>query len=454
MAKQITLEEIQSLDHSKLSNMLYEMIDTNEELYDRLEKMMLSSNPKELVKSIKKDISSIKRGRKFIRYDASFHLSKQIWAIVENIESFLYMEGHSVEAAALLKELMLTDTKVYDRTDDSAGVVSDAYEYAAEVWGKCSVDMDEDVIYSDIQELLVSDDYGVREILSDELPGTVLEKIYNEYYATFDRYLDDEGYGEYKAMSILHKCAHLMQSPKHYIKASMLKSKKLDDGELLDIAKEYKYIDDVSNVIATLEKIEYLPRHKLGTLFEMKIWAYDKQGNVTDKVAAYKEFYEKTKEADVLLKYLELLEDETLKLQEKEKALKEVQEYDFAQAIRFYKTLNEKELCAKYIVDKENELKTSSLHTAELKALLKWLRNDHPQETILLLRDLCESSLATKQSKYYGSSIWALGEMLNIEEENDTLSWGIEENSEYIDRLLKEHKQKRRFIEMFHSEFE
>jgi len=33
MAKQITLEEIQFLDHSKLSNMLYEMIDTNEELY-------------------------------------------------------------------------------------------------------------------------------------------------------------------------------------------------------------------------------------------------------------------------------------------------------------------------------------------------------------------------------------------------------------------------------------
>jgi hypothetical protein len=38
MAKQITLEEIQSLDHSKLSNMLYEMIDANEELYNRLEK--------------------------------------------------------------------------------------------------------------------------------------------------------------------------------------------------------------------------------------------------------------------------------------------------------------------------------------------------------------------------------------------------------------------------------
>lgn len=454
MAKQITLEEIQSLDHSKLSNLLYEMLDTNEALYDRLEKMILSTNPKELVKSIKKDISSIKRGRKFIRYGASFQLAKQIRAIVENIEHFLYMEGHSIEAAKLLKELMLTDTKVYDRTDDSAGVVSDAYKYAAEVWGKCSVDMDEDVIYSDIQALLVSDDYGVREILSDALPRTVLEKIYNEYYAVFDTYLEDEGYGEYKVMSILHKCAHLMQSPKHYIKASMLKSEKLDDAELLDIAKEYQYIDDVPNVIATLEKIEYLPRHKLHTLFEMKIWAYDKQGNATDKAAAYKAFYEKTKEADVLVKYLELLEDEALKLQEKEKALKEVHEYEFAQAIRFYKTLNEKELCAKYIVDKQNELETSMLHTAELKALLKWLRDDYSQETILLLRDLCESVLATSQSKYYGSAIWALGEMLNIEEENDTLSWSIEENSTYIDRLLKKHKQKRRFMEMFHSEFE
>ena len=38
MAKQITLEEIEALEHKKLASMLYGMIDTNNILYDKLEK--------------------------------------------------------------------------------------------------------------------------------------------------------------------------------------------------------------------------------------------------------------------------------------------------------------------------------------------------------------------------------------------------------------------------------
>lgn len=454
MAKQITLDEIRTLDHDRLCDVLYGMIDTNHELYDKLEKMILASDPHELAKQIKKEIKSLQGRRKFIPYKSSFALSKEIWAIVENIEAFLILNGHGITASALLKMLILTDTSVYGRVDDSVGAVGDAYRYAEETWVKTIGYMEDDAIYDEVIELLITDEYGCREVLSETLPMSVLEKIFDSYYDAFDSYLDEEGYKEYMAMSILHRCAHYMKSPEHYIKASMLKSDTLDDMELLDIAKEYQHADDAKNVIVTLDQIESLPRHKLGELFEMKIWAYDRQGNNTDKASVYKEFYEKTKESGVLLKYLEHIEDETLKVDVREKALVEVETYDFAEAIRFYKALEEKALCASYVADRQQELKTSSLHTPELKALLQWLRDDYPQETILLLRDLCESSLATKQSKYYSSSIWAIGEMLNIEKENDTLSWSIEENSEYIDRLLDIHKQKRRFLEMFHAEFE
>jgi len=453
MAKQITLEEIQALEHNVLCDVLYGMIDTNHDLYDKLEKMILSSNTHAFVKQMKKEIKSLERRRKFIEYKKSFALSKEIWAMVENIETFLLHRGHDILSSELLKMLMLTDASVYERTDDSAGAVGDAYRYAEEAWVESIAYMDNDGLYDEVIEMLLTDEYGCRDILSETLPEEVLERVFDTYYDTFDDVLSDEGYGEYEVMGILHKCAHYMGSPEHYKRASLLKSDTLDDVELLDIAKEYRYIDDAKNVLEVLSSIDSLPRHKLSELFEMKIWAFDKQGNNTDKAAVYKEFYEKTKEVGVLLKYLEHLEDGVLKEKVRHKALDEVETYNFEEAMRFYKALDEKSLCASYIDSKIDELRTSALYTKELKSLLEWLREQYPQETILLLRDLCESSLATKQSKYYGSSIWALKEMLNIEEENDILSWHIEENSEYIDKLLVEHKNKRAFISLYGDTF-
>jgi len=454
MAKQIILEEIKALEHNTLCDVLYGMIDTNHELYDKLEKMILSSDTHAFIKQMKKEIKSLERRRKFIEYKKSFALSKEIWAMVENIETFLLHQGEDIVASELLKMLMLTDTSIYERTDDSAGAVGDAYRYAEETWVESIAYLNSDSLYNEVMNLLLTDEYGCRDILSETLPKEVLERVFDTYYDTFDDALRDEGYREYEVMGILHKCAHYMGSPEHYKKASLLKSDTLDDTELLAIAKEYRHIDDVENVLKSLSSIDSLPRRQLSEFFEMKIWVFDKQENNTDKVGAYKEFYEKTKEVGVLLKYLEHLEDGELKEKVRYKALDEVTRYSFVEAIHFYRALDEKELCANYIDSNTDELRTSSLHTKELQSLLKWLRNDYPQETILLLRDVCESSLETKQSKYYGSSIWALKEMLNIEEENDTLAWDIEENSEYITRLLKEHKQKRKFMEMFHDEFE
>ena len=453
MVKEITLEEIKALNHDTLCDVLYEMIDTNHELYDKLEKMILSSDKDAFFKQMKKEIKSLAKRRKFITYHESFALSKEIWAMVENIETFLLHQGHNILASELLKMLILTDINVYERTDDSAGVVGDAYRYAEKTWVECVGYMDSEMLYDEVMRLLLADEYGYREVLSATLPKQVLQKVFDTFYERFDDTLDDEGYKKYEIINILHKCAHYMGSPEHYKKASLLKSPVLDVSELLAIAQEYRYINDVDNVIDILGQIDTLPRHRLSELFEIKIWVFDKRGNNTDKAAVYKEFYEKTKEVGVLLKYLEHLDDGGLKEQEKQKVIEEAKNFSFEEAIRFYKALDAKEVCADYIANNTHGLRTSSLYTKELKALLAWLRDDYPQETILLLRDLAESSLATKKSKYYGSSIWALQEMINIEEENNTLSWLIEENSEYIDRLLKKHKNKRAFIALYEETF-
>jgi hypothetical protein len=114
--KKITLKEIEALDCKKVASLLYDMLDGNKELYGKLDKLILSANPKELIKAIKKDIASIKRGSKFIDYYNAFEFSKKIQNIVDDI--LLMIEDKEV-AVKLFKELILTDSKVYLRSDDS-----------------------------------------------------------------------------------------------------------------------------------------------------------------------------------------------------------------------------------------------------------------------------------------------------------------------------------------------
>ena len=56
MAKEITLKEIEALNHKALSVMLHTMSQKNQEIHAKLEKLLLSANPKELVKVIKKTL--------------------------------------------------------------------------------------------------------------------------------------------------------------------------------------------------------------------------------------------------------------------------------------------------------------------------------------------------------------------------------------------------------------
>ena len=103
--KIIKLEEIRTLSHETLSVMLYAMSQKDQEIHAKLEKLLLSANPKELVKSIKKDIASIKRGRKFIEYRMSFEFAQKIQSIVDDISS---MVEDKKAASKLYKELILT----------------------------------------------------------------------------------------------------------------------------------------------------------------------------------------------------------------------------------------------------------------------------------------------------------------------------------------------------------
>jgi len=444
----ITLDNIKSISHDVLADLVYTQIDNNNVLYEKVEKLLLKNDLKALIKSIKKDIVSIRRGRKFIGYYEAFDFAEKVENIVDDI--LIMVEDEKV-ASELFKELILTDSKVYLRSDDSAGAIQMSYARAEDGWAECLGVLNDEDIYADIMEMLVCEGFGVRSVFSEKVPQKVLEKIYDEFYVKCEN-KQDESYDSFDDIHVLEVCAHYLKKPELYIKAFTLSHREMNDRYMIDFAKEYRYADDAQGTIDTLAKMKVIDRYSAKDFYEIQVWAYEALKQPMNVTLAYKNWYQKTKSPEILKIYLLRLEG-VMQQQVKEEALKDAQHLSFAEAIYFFQSLDEGELAATYIWEHQGAIETEYMYANELKKIANWLKKDHPQEAILLYRDSCEKALKTSQSKNYPSAIKALKECLKIEKENDTLSWEIEENMLYFEKLINTHKRKPKFVELFFKAF-
>lgn len=418
--KELALEKIKNISHDDLSVLVHEQSRIDEDFYKKAEKLTLKGDQKMLIKSIQKDISSIRKGRKFISYYESFDFARRIGNIVDDIRT---MVKDKKEAAGLFKDLILTDSKVFLRSDDSAGAIQESYHRAEDGWMECLEVMSDEEIYADIMEMLVCEGFGVRSIFSEKVPQSVLQKLYDELYQK----CKIKSRSSFDEMQVMRLCAHYLKRPELYIEASKLNKRVPSDMELLDFAKEYMYADDAQGVLHTLKRIQTVDKYKADEFYELQVWAYEALGRKMDVTLAYKNWYIKTKSPSVLKEYLSRLEG-VMKQQVREEALSDAQQLSFREAMHFFKSLGEAALAAAYIMKHQNDLETQYMYTNEFDEVTSWLKERYPQETILLYRDSCEKTLKTAQSKYYPWAIRALQKCVKIESSNDTASWSIEPN--------------------------
>ncbi len=444
----ITLEKIKSISHDILADLVYAQIDSNHVLYEKVEKTLLKSDPKALVKSIKKDIGSIRRGRKFIDYHEAFDFADKVQNIVDDI---LMMVDDEKVASTLIKELILTDSNVYLRSDDSAGVIQISYGNAEGAWTGYLGMLSDEEIYADIIEMLVCEGFGVRSVFSDKIPKNVLEKIYDEFYAKCEG-RNGETYDNFDDIHVLHLCSHFLKKPELYIKASQFNGREIQESDFLDYAQEYKYAEDAQGVIDTLGQIKFVDEYKANNFYELQVWAYEVLKQSMNITLAYKNWYSKTKSPKVLKSYLSRL-DGVMKKQVREEALSEAKKRSFSDAMQFFHSLDEAELASEYIWEHQQNLETQYMFADGLKKMTTWLQDGYPQEAILLYRDSCEKALKTSQSKYYPSAIKSLKQCVKLEASNDTLSWQIEDNLLYMEKLLDKHKRKPKFVQLFFKAF-
>ncbi len=442
----VTLEEIKKISYDDLAFLVYKQSKIDKDFCKNVEKLTLKGDQKMLIKSIQKDISSIRRGRKFIGYYEAFEYARKIGSIVDDIHMLV---KDKQEAARLFKALILTDSKVFLRSDDSAGVIQESYHRAEDGWMECLEVMSDEEIHADIMEMLVCEGFGVRSIFSEKVPQNVLQKIYDEFYQRCKK----ESSCSFDDLQVMRLCAHYLKQPELYINASKLDKSTLNTTDLLNFAKEYRYADDAQGVLDMLKQVQEINKYNANEFYELQVWAYDMLKKEADATTAYKHWYEKTKSPSVLQAYLSRLEGATREKVRKE-ALKEAQQLSFGEALHFFRSMDEAALAAAYVMEHKHALETEYMYGGGFDKIVSWLQGDYPQEAILLYRDSCEKTLQKGQSKYYPWAIRALKKCVEIEKVNDTTAWSIEKNSSYMKQLLKKHERKRRFVELFFQSFD
>ncbi|TVO71203.1 DUF6880 family protein [Sedimenticola selenatireducens] len=159
-------EKLAHIEADTLRDFILDIYLCYPELSDKIEALTLVNDPAALSKVLRKRIASLKRGRRFIEYRASFDFARELEVVPSDIESVLL--GRSPEHAFdLVDRFLATAESVLNRVDDSGGAVGEVYRHAVLLWltaAKGCRDANVDWLER-IYKLDQQDDYGVLDLL-------------------------------------------------------------------------------------------------------------------------------------------------------------------------------------------------------------------------------------------------------------------------------------------------
>lgn len=122
-------QKLAEIDDATLRDFILDLYLHYPELSDKIEALVLFNDPAALAKALGKRIQSLRRGRRFIDYRASFDFSRELDALLADIESGLLALSPK-HAFELVDRFLATAESVLNRVDDSSGSVGQVYRDA------------------------------------------------------------------------------------------------------------------------------------------------------------------------------------------------------------------------------------------------------------------------------------------------------------------------------------
>ncbi|WP_457670752.1 DUF6880 family protein [Thiolapillus sp.] len=159
-------EKLADIDADTLRDFIFGLYLQYPELSNKIEALTLANDPVVLTRVLRKRIASLKRGRRFIDYRASFDFARELEAALADIESGL-LERSPEHAFDLVDQFLATAESVLNRVDDSGGAVGEVYRQAVLLWLAAAAGWrDANIDWVErIDQLYQQNDYGVLDPL-------------------------------------------------------------------------------------------------------------------------------------------------------------------------------------------------------------------------------------------------------------------------------------------------
>ena len=436
--EELTVEEVERLGVRRLAEIVVKHCYRDEGLLQTVRIALAASAPGDaLVKTLAAEIDAIRGDRRFYGYRQSSTLAHELDRIRVGITAEL-LPVHPSAAAELLGRLIRLDANVFERSDDSDGVIGDAIAEAVRDCGRAwaaVAERDPNMLAAEVLDLFTTDEYGARGkviIAFATALGTAgldeLERIARER-------LEQGAAGKHQYLAV---ALENIADARGYIAA-----RRLAGSEAAAVREIVERLVAVGRLEEALHWAEHtgVPTFERENIARLKVDILDRLGRTEDAQAVRWSIFATSLSSDVLAEYLGRLP---------EAAIGEARQMAIAAALGHPDIHRALHLLADFAPDIAAELVHRRLDEIRgevyflLRPVADRLAGDHPVAAILLYRKMADAVLCRGQSPHYDHAVRDLvaAERLvpNVEDWLGHLS-----QEDYRRRVASEHRQKRAF---------
>lgn len=403
---------------------------------------------------ISQRIAALSRGRAFIDWHSVPQFSHELDTLIRDIKTLIDCDPHS--AFNLIDKLLSIHDKIYERVDDSSGIIGESLREAVSVWlAAASACRQQNLLNKKWPETLKNlhvrrNNYAVWDELlansTDLLTVTELTDLAEEFEAQLVAELQrtqnktfDSGYLTYKTG--LLGIAHALKSVELYTRAVTMVSPQPNPLQIADIIRFCLHHNQPKTALSWHQKAEWRPHD-----YEQERLLDDILVALGDS-AKLREVRQQKYEREPSYVNLQRLIDVVPK-QAAEELLQNAAEVAFATtsltlSLAFLFELERYELAAKRIIADAEGL--NAIFYSELVDYAKLLsKHQEPLAASLVYRALINSILADARSKAYTHAARYFRALVKIDQKIINYAPSMT-HADYVSELKQKHGRKRAF---------
>ena len=438
--EELRVEEVERLGARRLAEIVVRHCYRDEGLLQTVRIALAASAPGDvLAKTLAAEIDAVRMDRRFYGYRDSSTLAHELDRIREGITAEL-LPLHPRAAAELLGRLIRLDASVFERSDDSDGVIGDAVAEAVRDCGRAwasVADRDPKTLAAEVLDLFATDEYGARSQVITAFAKALGTAGLDELERMTCGQLDPAGKRQYLAIA-LENIADAHGDVDGYIAARRLAGS--EAAAIKEIAERLVAAGRLEEALHWAERTD-VPALERGNIARLKVDILDRLGRTEDAQAVRWSIFETSLSPDILAEYLDRV-PEVAAGEARQMAIAAARGHpDVHRALPLLADLAP-DIAAELVHRRLGEIQGEVYFV--LRPVADRLAETNPVAAILLYREMADAVLRHGQSLQYDHVVRDLVAAEKLAPNVDDWLGHLSQEA-YRRRVATEHRQKRAF---------